>query len=212
MRAPGPRLCALLLSASVLLPWSGCRSALLQKAEPLSVRYFAPRERALTRTAGAKQTFEAAVRLGRVSAAAHLDVRFVTRRNSELEFHDALRWSDRPAQYLENALAHALFEEQGLSPALSGRAFTLEARLSNFEEVIDQGAHALVTIVWTLHDERQTMVYETTRCGRPLSSLPGGDGDVLVAALTQALDECVDRIATQVVEALRRAVEGAARE
>lgn len=191
------------------LPWLLCLgmftacSALLSKSEPLSVRYFSPPER----VGQAKQgplTGAVPLRLGRVAGAAYLDVRIVYRKaDNELLYDEVARWSEAPTRYLERALAHALFEERGIPQAVSGQALTLEAELLAFEQAQGPSGdkRARMSVAFTLHDERISRVVESFTVERDLAE---GGPEALVAALSSALDESVDRITTRVVSELAR--------
>jgi len=176
-------------------------SALFAKSEPLSVRYFAPPDRAhQVSVAPAENVMP--LRLGRVSGASHLDVRMIYRKaDNELVYEDTARWSDNPTSYLSRALAQSLFEERKIPQAMSGRALTLEAQLLAFEAVQADGAErARVSVAVTLHDERTSRLIETITSEHALS----GEGpDELVRALSSALDACVDQITERVLAELR---------
>lgn len=178
-------------------------SALLSKSEPLSVRYFAPAERVGQTTPG-QPAGTVSLRLGRVAGAAYLDVRMVSRKaDNELVYDETVRWSEAPARYLERSLARALFEERAIPQAVSGRALTLEVELLAFEgaQGASGGKRARVSAAFTLHDEHTSRVVETLTVERGLAE---GGPEALVASLSSALDECVDRIAMRVVAELAR--------
>jgi ABC-type uncharacterized transport system auxiliary subunit len=177
-------------------------SALFAKSEPLSVRYFALPERSRPVSA-APPTNAVPLRLGRVAGAAHLDVRMIFRKaDNEVVYEDSSRWSDNPASYFSRALAQSLFEERRIPQAMSGRALTLEADLLAFEAVQGgNGELARVSVAVTLHDERTSRWVETITVERPLSA---NTPERIVAALSSALDECVDKITERVIAELGR--------
>jgi uncharacterized lipoprotein YmbA len=189
------------LPLACLLVWAGCSSALLSKSEPLHVQYYAPPERAGRFAVPPRApNAQPPLRLGRVSGAAHLDLRMVSREpGNQLVYQDTLRWTEAPAHYLDRALRHALFEEHAITQAVAGRALTLEAQLVAFEQVSDGPGSARVSVTFTLHDERTSRVLETLTLERDLA---GRKTEDLVAALSTALDECVDRIATRIAAEL----------
>jgi hypothetical protein len=183
------------------LAWLSCSSPLLQKAEPLEVRYFAPSDpaRSQPRASERRNAELPPLRVGLVSAASHLDLRLVSRERNDLIFHDTLRWSERPEHYLERGLRYALYEQRGLVPAVSGRAWTLNANLQAFERV---GEQARVSIEWTLHDEVQSLAYATTVVERRVGV--DAEPELVVDALSEALSEAIGRIADQVASALAK--------
>ena len=198
--ARAPR-CALLLCALSALFAAGC--ALTTKSEPTAPRYFSP-ERAgdVTRPATRQAGPMAELRLGRVSAASHLDERIVYRDSEyELGYYQERRWTESPDQYLKRRLARVLFEERGLLRVVGGAAATLELELVAFEEIRAPKRLARVQVTTRLHDQRSVRWEETLTVDQPVAAT--GDGaDVMVEALGTALRAVVDRVADRVVREL----------
>lgn len=136
--------------------------------------------------------------MGRISAASHLrDRRVVKKADSEMEFDDQKRWTERPDSYLRRAVSHALYEEQGMKQAVSGTAPVLDLELLHFEELQEGGrtTKVRVGVVYALHDERTVLAGETFTLVVPI----GGEGDGnVVRAYATALRQVVDRIVAKV--------------
>jgi len=184
-------LCGALASA-------GC--ALLGKNDPVVPRYFTPQyEFGGSRAAGHP---ELRLRLGRVSAWAHLRERMVVRNSpQELSFTEDRRWTERPEVYLRAALERTLFEERGLVEALSGSVPTLEVELAAFEELPKPQPHVRLQALVLLHDDRSGRMEETLTVEEPVAA--GPDHDVAVVdALSRALHRGVDQISDRVVAKL----------
>ncbi|HVK87700.1 MAG TPA: ABC-type transport auxiliary lipoprotein family protein [Kofleriaceae bacterium] len=114
--------------------------SLTSRSRPVDVRYFsadttlmsAPvRER--TPPFGARPP---RLRMGRVTAGAHLSYRIVHRRSPvELGIYDDLRWTERPDDYVRRALERELFEARPLVEAVSDGVPSLEVEVLAFEQV-----------------------------------------------------------------------------
>jgi ABC-type uncharacterized transport system auxiliary subunit len=190
---------ALLIAACGAL--SGC--ALLGKNDPQVRRYFTPESTgpagglAAVPAATPERTEGLRLRLGRVSAWSHLRERMVTRISPrELAYSEGRRWTERPDVYLQRALAHAFFEERGLTQVISGNAPTLEVELIAFEETLNP-RRAFLRASILLHDERKSLLLETVTVEEPLTTT--SDADQAVEALSRALQIGVTRIADHVV-------------
>ena len=183
---------------SILIFAACCGCALLGKNDPVVPRYFTPQDEAAPPTAQPHP--ELRLRLGRVTAWAHLRERLVRRTQAdELTYDEDLRWSERPDVYLKAALARSLFEERGLVEALSGGGPTLDVELSAFEELA--GRQVRMRALITLHDDRSGHLAETLTVDEPLAA--GADRDVaVVEALSRALHRGVEQISDRVVAAL----------
>ena len=175
---------------------AGC--ALTSKADALNVRYFdmeVPANAAGATTA-AMATKE--VRIGRISAASHLRDRRVSRKSdSEIDFDEQKRWTERPDSFLRRALAHAFFEEQGMKQSVSGLAPVFDCELLHFEEIVEGGrtTKVRVGIVYALHDERSVLVGERFTVVVPVE----GTGDPgVVHAYEKALRQVVNRVVTTI--------------
>lgn len=196
--------------AALLLAAGGC--ALTSKSEPLAPRYYQPDLSSLPARPAAeaeKSLADApALRLGRVSAAAHLRERLVFRLpNRELGFYEDRRWTETPDSYLHRALAEVLFEREGLRRSVGGAGLTLDVELLDFEEVKSAHPVAHVRATLLLHDGRSVMRERTVDVQRPIAAAgapPGDEPDAAVQAMSEALAELVNRIATTVVEVAKK--------
>ena len=187
-----------LLLVSCALASAGC--ALLGKNDPVVPRYFTPQYESEGKAAPAHP--ELRLRLGRVSAWAHLRERMVVRSSpQELSYAEDRRWTERPEVYLKAALERTLFEERGLVEALSGSAPTLEVELVAFEEIQKPKQHVRLQALVMLHDDRSGRMEQTLTVDEPVAA--GPDGEVaVVEALSRALHRGVDEISDRVVARL----------
>src|SRR4051812_29143552 len=106
-----------------------CGCALLNKAEPLTPRYFSaepsgPGAGAAVERAAALRDASAPARelkLGRVTSASYLGERLVFRDSAyELGFYEDRRWTEKPEAYFRRALSRALYEDGGFRRVVSG--------------------------------------------------------------------------------------------
>ena len=187
---------AVVTLATVALASAGC--ALLGKNDPVVPRYFTPQYESDGKKAAPHP--ELRLRLGRVSAWAHLRERMVVRSSpQELSYLEDRRWTERPEVYLKAALERSLFEERGLVEALSGSAPTLEVELAAFEELPKHQVRLQALML--LHDDRSGRMEETLTVEEAVAK--GPDADVaVVEALSRALHRGVDQISDRVVEKL----------
>lgn len=200
------------MTTMVSLRWGACLAmlaggcALTSKSEPLMPHYYDPDLSSLPVAAANTDVASAtgpALRLGRVSAAAHLRERIVFREgNRELGFYEGRRWTETPDAYLRRALADVLFERKGIHRFVGGAGLTLDVELLDFEEVLAPRpmAHARATFV--LHDGRTVLRERTVDVDRPIAPVGKGEGesaDAAVQAMSLALSELVGRLATMVV-------------
>jgi ABC-type uncharacterized transport system auxiliary subunit len=191
------------LLAAGCLALAGC--ALLGKNEPQERRYFTPESAepggGLAQVPANRPARADGVRLrlGRVSAWSHLRERMVTRTSArELTYSDGRRWTERPDIYLQRALAHALFEERGLTQVISGSAPTLEVELIAFEETLNP-RRALLQASIVLHDEHKSVLQETITVEELVEVKDADQAVAVVEALSRALQIAVTRISDHVV-------------
>lgn len=194
------RISALLLCAT--LPLAGC--AFFGKAAPLDVRYFtlddgapqsAPAQTAPGAASGKK------VRLGSVTAAAHLRERLVFRDSPvELGFHELSRWSERPDAYVRRGMSRALFEERGVEQVLSGASHVVDVDLLALDEITGKDAKVRVTLAFSLHDDVHVALENTITVEKPIAK--SGDMPSAVEAFRDALREALAKSADQITAKL----------
>jgi cholesterol transport system auxiliary component len=196
---------SLMIALGAVLTLGGC--AFFSKNAPLVPRYFTPDLQAGASSAAPSASVSApeayALRLGRVLGSDHLRERIAYRtQDGELGYHEGLRWTERPEEYVRRALASVLFEERGMTRVVSGGAPTIELELVAFEELrrSDSDHVAKVTAVVIVHDGRTTRLERTFTVLEPL----GDDTSIhsLVRALSRALRACVTQIGSGVEAAL----------
>lgn len=182
---------------------SGC--ALGSKGEALSPRYFSPEHASLPAPPPAPGELE--LRLGQVASASHLDERISYRLSgSEVGFYDDRRWTEVPEAYLRRALERELFERRGLQRIITGAGPSLDVELTAFEELRGQPMRARVTLIFSLRDERRSLLERTFSLERPVTSQAGADPEQrLAATLSTALAEAVAAVGAEVVKELANA-------
>jgi cholesterol transport system auxiliary component len=189
-----------LLRVAFLVPALGfCACALMGKGDALTPRYFNPDLSSAERPAAPSRR---ELRLGRITAAAHLRERIVFRDSSyELNFYESRRWSEPPDAYLRRALSAALFERHGLRRIISGSGPTLEVELTEFAELKRSPPVARVAATYVLFDNRLVRREASVTVDLPIvvGSAPGDPPEALVRTLSKALDQAVQRIVTQVI-------------
>jgi cholesterol transport system auxiliary component len=177
--------------------------ALTSKSDPLRPRYFTPESVGAEAPApafGPSRGPGPELRLGRITASANLREPIVYRRSAtELGYYDDRRWTERPETYLRRALANALFEQRGLTRAVSGQAPTLEVELVAFEEVRGASHKARLQAIAILIDRRLGRLERTITVERPVAG-KDDDIDAVVRALAEALQIAVGEISQRVVE------------
>lgn len=191
-----PLALAITLGAVTLL--AGC--ALLGKGKALSLRYFDLNgDSAYT---PAPSPSHGRLRLGQVSAARHLDRRFVQRTSAhEIRYHEEWRFTDQPDAFLRRALSRDLFERAGLISVISGAAPTLEVELTAFEEQTHDGhKRAYAALSALLHDDRSQLWQRRFEASRNVGS--GDPAEALADALGQALAEVCAKLTEQTIAAL----------
>jgi cholesterol transport system auxiliary component len=194
---------AALLYCAVLIGITGC-GALLGKAEPLNVRYFAP---ALAAPAQSNSGGTARpLRLGRIEASDHLRERIAFRvSEQEIGFHEGLRWTETPDAYFRRALGRELFENGSFAHVIAGVAPTLEAELVAFEDLRERKAVRVEARV-LVHDGRRVVLERTFRVEE---SRKDDSPAAITDALSKALQACVGQISTAIDGALRSSASGA---
>jgi cholesterol transport system auxiliary component len=197
----------------------GC--ALTEKAEVMDVHYYTaettarpvPAASASAAVPGDDGEAVAAppLRLGRVSAGAHLGKKVVFRSSSvELGMYDDKRWTERPDEYVRRAMSTALFDAQRATQSLGGAAPTLDLELLAFEEIVqkDKPHRGRVSLRYSLHDEQRVLVSDVVTVELDAAS---GDTDKVVRAIAQALAQVSERIAERVSVRLGEATKTAER-
>ena len=210
-----------LTSAGVL----GC--ALTEKAEVLDVHYFSAETTRppATQTGSTSAAAPSAavpgadggaaeappLRLGRVSAGAHLGKKVVYRSSSvELGMYDDKRWTERPDEYVRRAISASLFDAQRASQSLGGAAPILDLELLAFEEIVqkDKPHRGCVSVRYSLHDEQRVLVSDVVTVELDAGS---ADTDKVVRAISEALSQVSERIAERVSVRLGEATKTAER-
>lgn len=190
----------------VMCGCSGC--ALMSKAESLDVRYFAPQvpepsgEMRVEPVAAGGRAL--AVRVGRISASAHLRKYLVYRSTAvELRMDLTRWWAEAPEDYLQRAIVDALFVEHPVEQSLSGSVPTLDCELLAFEQVTENKQQkARVSVRFAVHDQIRVLAAGTLTVDRVLRE--ADDPEELAKALGGALEEATDQVATRVVERVKQ--------
>ncbi len=187
---------AMLTATLGLLVGGGC--ALTSKGEVASARYFSPEHASAQRAP--RKVVRAELQLGQVSSASHLDERIAYRLSSaEVGFYDDRRWTELPEAYLRRALERELFEEQGLQRIITGGGPTLDVELTAFEELRGKPTKARVTLRFSLHDERRSLLERSIDVEREVSASGGSDQAARLAqTLSTTLGDAVVSVAEQV--------------
>ncbi|HET7501173.1 MAG TPA: ABC-type transport auxiliary lipoprotein family protein [Kofleriaceae bacterium] len=179
---------------------SGC--ALTSKAAPRELRYFSP-EPALGDAAGprAGDAPRTRLRLGRITASAHLRYR-IARRDSPvaLDLYETLRWTEQPHDYIRRSLGHALFDARPFEQAVSGASPALDVELTAFEDVVHADRHAgRVQLHYQLRDDRVVLAHGVVTVER---DAPGPAIEIVVEAIGQAMEAATAELADRVVARL----------
>lgn len=183
------------------LALAGC--ALTEKAPPVEIRYFNPLPTE-ERPAPAEPEGETqrGLRMGRITASAHLRSRISYRKTSyELGAYETLRWTDIPESYLRRALHRGLFETQRFAERSGGREPTLEVELLAFEEVRRGGKqYGFVALHYSLRDEHGTLADGHIEIEK---RAPAGKGiEPVVAAISAALEAAAEETSLRVAAAI----------
>jgi cholesterol transport system auxiliary component len=183
---------------------AGC-GALLDKAEPMNVRYFTPVLEPSPHTGAASQALP--LRLGRIESSDHLRERIAFRASEhEVGYYEGFRWTEQPDQYFRRALGRELFETQRFAHVVAGVAPTLEAELVAFEELREKKAVRVEARV-LVHDGRRVLLEQTFRVEESRGEETPG---AVTEALSRALQKCVSQISAEVGSALSGAAVPAA--
>jgi cholesterol transport system auxiliary component len=165
--------------------------ALTGKADALSPRYFSPEQVASVQKTPNSQQLE--LQLGQVSSASHLDERIAYRLSgAEVGFYDDRRWTEIPEAYLRRALERELFEQRGLQRIVTGNAPMLDVELTAFEELRGTPTKARVTLSFSVHDERRSLLERSINVEREVTEQAGADPAArLAATLASTLGDAV---------------------
>lgn len=166
-------------------------------AEPVRTRWFSlPLARA--EDAVVSPTGKSALRIERVTAAAHLGAPMVWRLSDvEVAIDEVNRWVDEPAALVERALDAALFGNGGFTPG-DRDAAALRVHVDAFEAVLEQNAHVRVAVRLTLDAGGGPPVRSTViELERPLpgaapEDVARGLGGVLVDVAQQTATWCAE--------------------
>jgi cholesterol transport system auxiliary component len=179
--------------------------ALTSKSRPLDVRYFSPDMSAITAPVRARTppfgARPARLRLGRVTAGAHLSYRIVHRTSPvELGIYDDLRWTERPEDYVRRALERELFEARPLVEATDDGVPTLQIEVLAFEEV-DRGAARAgrVQLRYRLDGPEDVLASGVITVDR---NARGPAMDDIVAAIASALNAASSQLADEMQRVL----------
>jgi ABC-type uncharacterized transport system auxiliary subunit len=180
-----------------VLAFSSC--ALLSKGEVGERHFYSPESTTPTAQA-AVAPVNVELRLGRVTAGACGSERMMFRQSPfEVGFSDDRRWTEKPEVYLQRALGRVLFEQQGLRRVMRGPAPVLDVELLEFEEVLAPAHVGRVSLSWSLSDERVVSAQQTLTFERPIAaSAPNAQGEAVAQAISGALSDAVDALATTV--------------
>ena len=194
---PSPRVARLAVTA-LLLPVAGCLSDLVPGEPPL-VRYFSAA--APLGALSVQPETAPALRMRRVSSAAHLRERMVWR-ISEVEygFYETRRWTEQPVAWLERALEQELFEARGMTRSSAFDVPVLDVHLIGFEEVLEPDHHARVAVIVHLFaPEGGAWVERTLEASEPIT---GSDPEQFAEAASSALAAVVRDAAAAVARPL----------
>ena len=184
------------------LPLAGC--AFFGKAAPLDVRYFtldegSPQSRPAATAPGVAAGKK--LRLGSVTAAAHLRERLVFRDSPvELGYHELSRWSERPDAYVRRGISRALYQERGVEQVLSGGGHVLDVDLLSLDEFKGDASKVRVTLAIALHDDVHVVLENQITVEKPIAK--SGDMVSTVEAFRDALREAIGQAADQTVAKL----------
>jgi uncharacterized lipoprotein YmbA len=141
------------------------------------------------------------LRLRRVQAAPYLRERMVWRRSeTELGFHELARWTQPPAQWVEQWLARELFAKRGLRRALAGPYPVLQVQTLAFDEVLEPDRCARVQLGAFLSDPSGVALLERTYTAE--QPIEQDEPDAVARAMGAALAEAVARLGADTEDAL----------
>lgn len=188
-----------LLSFTLCVMTGGC--ALTNKADPLSLRYFAPprQERVIAEPTTATAAQPMLIRVNRVEVAAHLTETIAYRQGeSEVGYYHTLRWTEPPDVYLERAIADVLFTGGEMRRGLTDWMYTLGIELEAFEE-LKYGEHrALVGIYLSVADERVVLRERRLVVEIPVAQNPSEPEVALANAFGRALSDIAGLVRQEV--------------
>lgn len=200
-----------LLSCTFCVMTGGC--ALTNKADPLSLRYFAPprQERVIAEPA-ATAAQPLLIRINRVGVAAHLTETIAYRRGeTEVGYYHTLRWTEPPDVYLARAIDDVLFSGSGMRRGLTDWTYTLGIELEAFEE-LKYGQHrALVGIYLSVADERVVLRERRLVVEIPVAQNRDEPEVALANAFGRALSDIAGLVRQEVQAVAARQVEETSR-
>lgn len=174
---------------AVLAAGTATTSGCLSKTELPPPRYFSPGLYPVS-ASGAPSGERSPLRLREVTGAEHLSQRMVWTTSREYGFYEEALWTEKPAAYVESALARALFEQGPFRRASGAKAQVLDVHVDAFEEVVVADTHvARVTLHLVLSDpDGQALVERTLTGEEPCAS---GDPAEVARATGEAMKEAV---------------------
>jgi cholesterol transport system auxiliary component len=111
---------------------------------------------------------------------------------------------------LRRALERELFEQQGLQRIVTGGGPTLDVELVAFEELRGKPTRARVTLRFSLHDERRSLLERSIDVEREVAARAGSDEAARLAqTLSTTLGDAVAAVAQQVGAELEAAKQSA---
>ena len=188
------------MSARIVLALGLLLSGCLTPRPPADPRYFSPAAAPVARDAAPRSGPGPELRLRRVFAADYLRDRMVWRRGVEVGFHDLLRWTEPPANYVQARLEQELFVQRGLRRVTRPGAPSLTVELLAFDEVLEPAREALVTLAVLLTDASQVSFLERTISVR--HPIAGERAEDVALALGEALAEAIRELGGEVEAAL----------
>lgn len=185
---------------ALLLFLTSC--ALTSKSPPVTVRYYVP---PLADAAGGKKPAQStAVRLARVSAAAHLGYAIAYRNSPvELQLYDLDRWTDTPEVYARRSLERAIFRDHGFDQVTNDEKLTVDVEVTAFEETRSPPG-GRVSLRYTIRDDERVLVADVATAVRSARSASRAD---VVVAIGHALDAAADKVANRLDEAVAHPVQ-----
>lgn len=193
---------AKLLGYTALMATSvGC--ALTNKAEPLSLRYFAPPYHELATAEVAANAAPLVIRVNRVEVAEHLTETIAYRRSeSEVAYYDTLRWTEPPDVYLDRAIDDVLFSGNEMRRGITDPTYTVSVELEAFEELKYGERRARVAVYVAIADEHWVIRERRLVIDVPVAQ-GGGEPEV---ALVQAFGRALNDVALSVRSEVRAVV------
>ncbi len=186
-----------LLSCTLCMMPTGC--ALTNKADPLSLRYFAPPRQKQAVAEPVATTQPLLIRVNRVEVAAHLTETIAYRQGeSEVGYYHTLRWTEPPDVYLDRAIDDVLFFGNEMRRGLTDWRYTLGIELEAFEE-LKYGTHrAIVGIYLSVADERMVLRERRLVVETPVAADAGEPEVALANAFGRALSDIAELVRREV--------------